>query len=145
MNESIIRFIEKQKCAAVCCVDENGKPCCFSCFYAFNSEEGLLYFKSSADSFHMKLLMQRPFAAGTILPDKLQVLVVKGIQFQGSLLPGHHALSQDASKRYHGKYPFALTIPGEVWTIQLSRIKMTDGSKGFGKKASWARNEGPVE
>lgn len=50
MNETIMRFLQQQSCATICCVDERGKPRCFSCFYAFNREEVLLYFKSQADS-----------------------------------------------------------------------------------------------
>jgi uncharacterized protein len=48
MNENIIRFFQKQTCASISCVDDQYKPWCFSCFYAFNTELGLLYYKSSA-------------------------------------------------------------------------------------------------
>lgn len=140
MNEPINLFVEKQKCASICCVDGAGNPNCFSCFYAFNLREGLLYFKSSLDSFHMKILMLKSILSGTILPDKLHVLAVKGIQFRGILLPRQHRLTQDASKHYYKRYPIALAIPGEVWTIQLNSIKMTDSSKGFGKKIQWERS-----
>lgn len=140
MNEPINLFVEKQKCASICCVDEAGNPNCFSCFYAVNLPEGLLYFKSSLDSFHMKILMLKSILSGTILPDKLHVLAVKGIQFRGILLPKQHRLTQDAAKYYYKRYPIALAIPGEVWTIQLNSIKMTDSSKGFGKKIQWERS-----
>jgi uncharacterized protein YhbP (UPF0306 family) len=144
MNESITCFIEKQKCATVCCVDEKGQPYCFSCFYAFNAEEGVLYFKSSDRTNHIKLMKENPVIAGTILPDKLQMLVVKGIQFQGVFLLQQHEFTKDGSKHYHSKYPFALAVPGEVWTIRLTHIKMTDSSKGFGNKIDWIRAETPA-
>lgn len=143
MKDVIIRFIEKQKCASVCCVDENGNPYCFSCFYTFNAEDGLLYFKSSEDSVHMKMIKIKPAISGTILPDKLQI-VVKGIQFQGEVILPHHELAKGASKYYHRKYPFAAVIPGEVWTILLTYIKMTDSSNKFGKKILWQRVEETV-
>lgn len=141
MNESIMRFIEMQKCVSICCVDSEGNPYCFSCFYAFNAEEGLLYFKSSPATYHIKLLLQKPVVSGSILPDKLQILSVKGIQFQGVVLSEHHELSKNASTHYHKKYPFTLAIPGEKWTIQLTRIKMTDSSRLFGNKLYWERTE----
>ncbi len=144
MNESIIRFIEKQKCASICCVNEEGNPYCFSCFYAFNAEEGLLYFKSSADTNHIKLMKTNPVIAGTILPDKLQILSIKGVQFQGLLLNEQHDFSNDEFKRYHTRYPLAFAIPGEVWMIQLNHIKMTDSSNTFGKKIQWQREVVPV-
>jgi uncharacterized protein YhbP (UPF0306 family) len=141
MDEKIISFIKKQTCAGICCVDETGSPYCFSCFYAFNSEEGFLYFKSSLEAHHSSILTNNPAIAGTILPDKLNVLVVKGLQFEGIVLPGDHPAGKYASANYHKKYPFALTMPGEIWTIQINSIKMTDSAIGFGKKISWKRNE----
>ena len=141
MNELIIRFIEKQKCSSICCVDGDGKPYCFICFYAFNAEESLLYFKSSSSAFHIKLLSQNPVIAGSILPDKLQALSVKGIQFQGLFLPVQHELSKNASTHYHKKHPLALAIPGEERPILLTRVKMTDSSRLFGNKYFWERAE----
>jgi uncharacterized protein len=141
MNDEIIEFIEKQKCASICSVDEQGKPRCFSCFYVFD-KEGYLHFKSSAETIHMQMLVQNPFSAGTILPDKLHPLIVKGIQFEGVLL--EHA-PREAAIAYHKKYPYALAIPGRIWTLQLNRIKMTDSTKSFGKKIIWNREEVVLE
>jgi uncharacterized protein YhbP (UPF0306 family) len=141
MDGKIISFIKKQTCASICCVNEAGSPCCFSCFYAFNSEKGLLYFKSSIKAHHSSILTNNPAIAGTILPDKLNVLVVKGLQFEGIVLPGDHPAGKHASANYHKKYPFALTMLGEIWTIQINSIKMTDSAIGVGKKISWKRNE----
>jgi uncharacterized protein YhbP (UPF0306 family) len=38
MNERIADFINHQRVASVCCVDEDNKPHIFSCFYAFDAE-----------------------------------------------------------------------------------------------------------
>jgi hypothetical protein len=145
MNELIVNFLEKQKCASIACIDGNGKPYCFNCFYAFDKENAFLYFKSSADTFHIKLLMQNPPVSGTILESKLRVWAVKGIQFQGTLLPLHHTSAQEASTRYHSIYPFAIAMPGDVWSIQLHSIKMTNNKAGFGNKILWTKNEPDVE
>ncbi|HEY8688581.1 MAG TPA: pyridoxamine 5'-phosphate oxidase family protein [Chitinophagaceae bacterium] len=141
MNENIIKFLEKQTCATICCVDEIGKPYCFSCFYAFNAEEGLIYFKSSAESYHSVLMKKNPFIAGTVLPDKLKVLVVKGVQFEGDVADTDHPLMKQASAYYHKKHPMALAMTGEIWIIQIKSIKMTDSTMGFRKKISWSRDE----
>lgn len=144
MDDLISGFIEKQKCANVSCIDSEGNPYCFSCFYAFNAADGLLYFKSSAGTHHMKLIKNNPVIAGTILPDRLPLVGVKGIQFQGLVLSFADRLSEVGSKSYHRKYPFARVISGEVWVIQLLSIKMTDSSIGFGKKIMWTINEATV-
>ncbi len=141
MNETIIHFLQRQTCATICCTDEQSKPYCFSCFYVFNSDEGLLYFKSTSDSHHSVFMKKNPVIAGTILPDKLNILLVKGVQFEGIVLDANHPLKEQASGYYHKKLPIAWAIPGEIWTIQISHIKMTDSTKGFWKKITWNRDE----
>ena len=141
MNEIIIQFIQKQTCATLCCIDEQGKPYCFSCFYVFNCKEGLLYFKSSSDSHHSELMKKNPFIAGTILPDKLNKLLVKGAQFDGIVLNTNHPSANRASGYFLKKHLMALAIPGDIWTIQINHIKMTDSTMGFGKKITWNRDE----
>ncbi len=139
MNENIIQFLKEQTCSTICCIDEQQQPWCFSCFYAFNEDEGLLYYKSAADSQHSLLLKKNPIIAGTVLPDKLNKLVVKGIQFQGVLLDVLHPKAARASFFYHKKHPMALAIPGDMWTVKIEYIKMTDSTMGFGKKIIWNR------
>jgi uncharacterized protein YhbP (UPF0306 family) len=145
MNKSIIQFLKDQTCASICCTDEQGKPYCFSCFYAFHEEEGLLYFKSSPNSHHSALMKKNQFVAGTVLPDKLNKLIVKGIQFEGIVLDSQHPLMKTAASRYFTQNPLALAIPGEIWAIRIDQIKMTDNTLGFGKKITWHRTERPEE
>lgn len=141
MDEKIIDFIKKQTCASICCVDETGKPYCFSCFYAFNSAAGLLYFKSSANSRHAELMKKNPFVAGTILPDKLNKILIKGIQFEAIVLDMQQPFVKRTFGIYLAKYPLALAIPGDMWALQINQIKMTDNTLGFGKKSIWERGE----
>ena len=138
MDEEIVRFLQQQTCATICVVDENGSPYCFNCMYAFTGEFGLLYFKSSADTHHAGLLKTSSLVAGTILPDKLNVILPKGVQFNGLVLQEHDPLTEKASLFYHKKFPIAIAVSGEVWTIRINRIKMTDSTKGFRKKITWA-------
>lgn len=144
MNIDIQTFIEKQKCANIACVDTEGIPYAFSCFYAFDKENVFLYFKSSVDTSHIKIIKQNPKVAGTILPDKLPLLVMKGIQFQGEILAADHPLAKTAAKKYYSIHPLAMAIPGEIWTVLIHHFKMTDSSKGFGRKIEWSRKENTV-
>ena len=141
MNELISAFLHHQTCATICCLDEDGNPFCFTCFYAFNGTDGLLYFKSAAASYHTVLLGNNHLVAGTVLPDKLSKLVVKGIQFEGEVLKPDNPLSKQAYGYYHKKHPLALAMQGDIWVIQLNRIKMTDSTKAFAKKTVWRRGE----
>jgi len=140
MDRIIIDFIEKQRTASVCCLDEENNPYCFSIFYVFDKVERRLYFKSSASSNHAHYLLQNKRVAGTILPDKLNTLAIRGIQFTGCVVE-NSSTNHHATTEYHKKIPIALAIPGEVWTIQFETIKMTDNTIGLGKKIHWQRED----
>jgi len=104
----------------------------------------LLYFKSSSDTTHAGILQQNPQVAGTILPDKLNILQVRGIQFDAVILQKEDPLSADAFRKYHQKNPAALAMAGDVYCIKLNRVKMTDSTLGFGKKIHWQRADQPL-
>lgn len=139
MNEKIAEFISKQTCGNLACVDEQGISWCFSFFYSFDAEAGLLYYKSSTDTRHSIIIHTNPKVSGTILPDKLNFLAIKGIQFEGIVLSSDDPQAANASGHYHKKHPIALTMPGVVWTIRLDHVKFTDNSLGIGKKLNWNR------
>lgn len=144
MNERIVDFIQHQRVATVCGVDEENNPYCFSCFYAFDEERQLLYFKSGSAAHHSQILSSNSIVAGTIQQDKLNSLAIRGIQFSGRVLDPGMNLCSEAASVYHKRFPFALAMPGDVWIIQLETIKMTDNTLSFGKKLHWQLHE-PVE
>lgn len=140
--ETIIDFISGQTCATICCVGASSKdPYCFTAFVMFDEKEASLYFKTSPDAFHTGLLTENHFVAGTINPDKLDPLQIKGIQFRGVAIGPNHPLSRRAGLAYQSKYPLSKSMPGEVWTVRLSHIKMTDNTERFGEKILWTRAE----
>jgi len=141
MNERIVHFITHQRVATVCCVDEENRAYCFSCFYAFDEEKHLLYFKSGSSAHHSEILLQNPVVAGTIQQDKINTLAIKGIQFTGRILHPKNELCSQAEAVYHKRYPFALAMPGDIWTLQPETIKMTDNTLSFGKKLHWQLQE----
>jgi uncharacterized protein YhbP (UPF0306 family) len=142
INDPIRKFIEAQTCATVCC--GSIEPSCFTCFYSFNAGDVTLYFKSSPATAHIALLKENPLVAGTILPDKLNSLIVRGIQFKGIAISPGDPLTKHAAVHYHKKHPLALAMKGEVWAIRFTEIKMTDSSRLFDKKISWNRQGEPL-
>lgn len=141
MNTRIKEFLSKQTSASISCVDDLNEPYSFSCFYVFNAEENLLYYKSSPSSYHSIIIQKRSKVSGTVMPDKLDRKAIKGIQFTGIVLNENDSLCSDASSIYHRKFPIALAIPGVVKTIKINQIKMTDNFLGIMKKHSWEREE----
>lgn len=141
MDKLITDFISSQTVASVACLDENNRPYCFSCFYAFDHDKQLLYFKTSPGSHHVKLLLKNPFVAGTIQQDKLNPLAIRGLQFSGVAYWQDGKMLDHASVLYHARHPMALTVEGEIWTIQLHTIKMSHNTLGFNKKVHWECSE----
>lgn len=139
MHEDILSFIKKQTSATICCVDGDSKPYCFTVFFAWDEGNHCLIYKSSPETNHSKILSHNTFVAGTIHPDKLNKLLVQGIQFEGELLESGNPLTNGASITYHKRHPIAIVKPGELWVIQVNHIKMTDSTKGFGTKMKWSR------
>ena len=145
MNERISEFISKQTCGTLSCVEGSGTSWCFSFFYSFDEEKKLLFYKSSNDTRHSIIIQANPRVSGTVLPDKLNFMAIKGVQFDGMILPAADPLTAQASAHYHKKHPVALAMPGEVWTIRLDHIKFTDNTLGIGKKLSWERVADPAD
>ena len=139
MDASIKQFLQKQRAATVCCTDDAGNPYCFNCFYAFDAEEGLLYFKTADHSHHTHMMLQRGRLSGTILPDELNPLQIKGAQWTGHLLAESNPLTTNGNVPYHRRFPFAMAMHGTVYTIRLDWIKLTDSAKVFAKKTIWSR------
>ena len=83
----------------------------------------------------------KPFVAGTILPDKLNKISIKGVQFEAIVLDTQQPLVKRTLGIYLAKYPVASAIPGHIWVLQINHLKMTDSTLGFGKKITWARAE----
>ncbi|PRY53980.1 hypothetical protein B0I27_103453 [Arcticibacter pallidicorallinus] len=115
------------------------QPYCSTCFYAYSEEYNMLVFKSSEHTDHIQQALLNNLVGGSVLPDKLQVGKIKGIQFKGKLVEPESQCLSDLKKTYYAKYPFALAMGGEIWIIELSWIKFTDNTLGFGKKIKWER------
>lgn len=137
----ISKFINENKIAAICCTDGNNQPYCFHCFYVLDATHNLLFFKSSENTLHGRLLSENPDVAGSILPQKMEMLALKGIQFTGTVLYSDFPDQINPDIYYHKKLPLGLTKRGHVYCIQLQSIKMTDNSVLFGKKLIWNRLE----
>lgn len=141
MKKGISDFINENKIASICCIDGNNTPYSFNCFYVFDEQNYLLFFKSSPSTHHSKLLTKNPHISGTILPAKIDYIALTGIQFMGTVIKENFPGDIDPDSVYHKKFPFALVKPGEVWCIQLEMVKMSDNTNIFGSKLIWKKAE----
>jgi len=140
-EKEISLFIKENKIASIACIDENNNPYCFNCFYVFDEMNFLLFFKSSLETYHSRSLSKRQNVAGSILPDKINLVALKGIQFTGTIITDNFPGNINPDSFFHKRLPLALVKPGHVWCIQLEMVKMTDNTNIFGKKLKWQKAE----
>lgn len=139
--DSIKEFLEECQIASLCFVDETGQPYCINCFYAIDVDNGALVFKSSLGTNHHAMIKEKGKIAGTVLPNEVNTLKIKGLQFQGEILGQDLITDYQSSAKYYKKYPFALAMPGYIWAIKLNTMKLTDNTLVFGKKEKWERSK----
>lgn len=139
MQKEISNFLKECRIASIACIDADNKPYSFHCFYAFDESNNLLFFKSSANTYHSKFMGDEIPVSGSILPDKIDIIALKGIQFTGIIKTKDFPVGLNPDLYYHKKLPLALAKQGQVWCIQLQMIKMTDNTNLFGKKLKWEK------
>ncbi|WP_207533686.1 pyridoxamine 5'-phosphate oxidase family protein [Desertivirga arenae] len=138
IDERIVAFLKSQTAVSICTCSENIPYSCI-CFYAYSEEFNAMVFKSNEDTLHIRQALSNPLVSGSVLPDKLEKTRVRGLQLLGKFFkPEGEALGQ-LQRTYYKKYPIALTMKGELWAIELSSIKLTDNTLGFGKKIAWQK------
>lgn len=136
IDERIIAFLKSQTAVSICTCSNNVPYSCI-CFYAYSEEHNSLIFKSGQDTLHIRQALVNPQISGSVLPDKLEKTKVRGLQLSGELSKPEGKTLTDLQKTYYKKYPIALTMKGELWAIELTFLKFTDNTLGFGKKILW--------
>lgn len=115
------------------------EPYCATCYYAYEPIHHWLVFKSEFDTQHIENALKNPKVAGTIVPDKLDKLMVKGIQFNGLFKQTDSRTEHIAEDVYISKFPIASLFRGRLWYIELTKLKYTDNTPIVGKKIIWER------
>ena len=138
MNERITSFLRLNTnlTFATC---SNNIPYCANCFYAFDEENNFFVFKSNPETTHIRQGLENNNIAGSIASDKLDRTKIQGIQFSGNFVEPKNELLNLLKTIYYKKYPFAMAFSGTIWAIELTSIKMTDNTLGFGKKIEWKK------
>ena len=136
--ENSVKYLTDNKIATVCFVDENHKPYCINCFYAFDTQNYCLIMKSSKGTHHENMMKDSAAVSGTILPETIDTIQLKGMQFTGHLMSQEAIENLHLKSRYLKKFPMSLAIKGYIWAVKLEFLKHTDNTFGFGNKKIWS-------
>lgn len=137
MNENIKQFLRKNRVATVCFSDEKNNPYCFTSFFVFDEEHNTMVFKSSYGTNHEYFVRFASKVSGSVLPERLDILKIKGIQFTGTTVDAKE-ISKELIVSYYKKYPFGRVMGGFIWAIKLEFVKFTDNTAVFGQKMIWS-------
>ncbi|MGE0562813.1 MAG: pyridoxamine 5'-phosphate oxidase family protein [Flavobacteriales bacterium] len=138
MDKKIVDYITSNKVLTIA-TSVNEKPYCAICFYVFDKEHNTLIFLSDYTTRHIGDALKNGFVAGTITTEVTSVAKIQGIQFNGVFVNPSKEQADGFYKIYYEKFPFARAKPSPIWGIELSAIKMTDNTLGFGKKLLWIK------
>lgn len=138
MDKKILNYIKKNKVLTMA-TSVNHQPYCAICFYVFDEQNNSLVFLSDATTKHITDAITNKKVAGTITTEVVTVAKIQGIQFTGEFVNPTKEQETHFYEKYYSKFPFAKAKPSPIWGIQLSAIKMTDNTLGFGKKLLWNR------
>lgn len=138
MEKKIKEYIASNKVLTIATAINN-KPYCAICFYVFDESSYRLIFLSDNITRHISEALNNNSVAGTITTEVSSVAKIQGIQFEGVFINPSQDEANNFYKSYYEKFPFARAKPSPIWAIEISTIKMTDNTLGFGKKLLWSR------
>jgi uncharacterized protein len=135
-EKRIIEFIKKHHVLTLAtCVENN--PWCANCFYVWLEDENCFVFTTDNATKHAQDAMQNQNVAGSVVLETSVVGKIQGIQFRGVMEIPAGELAEKAKTAYLKRFPVAVLMKTNLWTVKVNYIKMTDNRLGFGKKLIW--------
>jgi len=135
-EKRIVDFINQHHVLTLAtCVENN--PWCANCFYVWLEEENCFVFTTDNATKHAQDAIQNQNVAGSVVLETSVVGKIQGIQFRGVMEIPSDELAEKARNAYLKRFPVAVLMKTNLWTIKVNYIKMTDNRLGFGKKLIW--------
>lgn len=137
MDKIIEKFLRRHHLLSLAVQDTSGIWCA-NLFYVYNDCE-LIFFSSPATR-HIKSAQANSHVACTIATSNKIVAKLRGVQIEGILKPAPKAVYRPIFLK---KFPAAAFWDEELWVVEITTVKYTDNTLGFGKKLYWDRNSSP--
>ncbi|NLK66001.1 MAG: hypothetical protein GX282_00775 [Campylobacteraceae bacterium] len=134
MTQNLDKFVTKMHLLSLSVIHENA-PYPSNAFYAYDKEGSNLIVAGESKTTHIKVLKENNRVAVTIALDTKIVGKVQGVQILGTM----REANDSEKKIYFKRYPYALAMKPEIWTIEINYAKFTDNTLGFGNKEIWER------
>ncbi len=140
VDKRIIDFIESHHVLtlATSCKDE---PWCANCFYVYLPARNSFIFTSDSKSRHISDIAHNCFVGASIVLETRTVGRIQGLQLQGVVTRVDAADRAEAKRAYIREYPYAVMADLTLWQLDVSLLKFTDNTLGFGKKLLWSSSK----
>jgi uncharacterized protein YhbP (UPF0306 family) len=132
----IIQFISSQFVFSLA-TSKNNHPYSANCYYVPSLSNDELIFASNPKTNHAKQFIENKYVSATISLCTDNVKKIKGLQITGEITLIEGDDLENAKEIYIQKFPIAKDMELNLWGLKYTFIKMTDNSKGFGKKLIW--------
>lgn len=148
IDPRIVRFIGRHRVLTLAtAAPESGDLWCCNLFYAYMPASaalpdfpgGAFVFTSPETTRHAAMFAGHPAVAGSVVLESKVVGRLQGLQLQGVV---HRAdtstgLLAAAKGAYLKRFPFAAVMLSDLWVLEVTRLKYTDNTLGFGTKLHW--------
>jgi len=135
LEPAICAFLTKHHLLTLSTCKEN-IPYCASCFYAFIQESATFVIATDAHTRHGQEALENAHVAGTIALETKIVGKIQGVQFTGRFQEANAA----EKRAYLKRFPYAIAMNPHLWSIEITYLKFTDNTLGFGKKLEFNRS-----
>jgi len=107
--------------------------------YVYLVEENLFVIASESKTKHIQMLLNggNSVLAGAIALETETIGLIRGVQFKAEIKICNGTILNKYRLRYLKRFPYAVLVGGDLWTIKMTEIKFTDNRLGFGKKLIW--------
>ena len=136
LASSIVMFLKKHHLLTLCTCKDN-LPYCANCFYVLRDEIATLVIATDQKTRHGQEALLNTHVAGTVALETKLVGKIQGIQFCGT----YHKADKEDERAYFKRFPYALAMLPELWSIRIEYLKFTDNTLGFGTKLEFRRIE----
>lgn len=141
LDTRVVEFIKEHHVIALTVSDGND-IWCWHAFYVYLEEENLFVITSESKTRHVQMLINggNSIVAGAIVLETEKVGLIRGVQLKAEMTSCNGTLLNKYRLRYLKRFPYAVLVGGDLWTLKVSEIKFTDNRLGFGKKLLWKKS-----
>ncbi|MDD4655741.1 MAG: hypothetical protein WCR61_06170 [Bacteroidales bacterium] len=138
LDKRVVEFINEHHVIALTVT--NGRDLwSWHSFYTYLEEENLFVITSESKTRHIQILLNggNSTVAGAIALETEKVGFIRGVQLRAVMERCSGAILNRYRLRYLKRFPYAVLVGGDLWTLKVTEVKFTDNRLGFGKKLLW--------